>query len=165
MATTKNKMFIAEYLKDFNATQSAIRAGYSKKTSYSIGQELLKKPEIKKIIRQELDNRLMCADEVLLRLANMARINVNEFIDDDGEIRIDKVKKYGHLVKSITPTKFGIKIELHDNKSALDSIDKYHALFTDVTVKVERELEDALTRFETNLSDEDYIKVIEALKK
>ncbi len=45
--TNKQLNFIAEYTKDFNATQAAIRAGYSPKTAYSIGQELLKNPEIK----------------------------------------------------------------------------------------------------------------------
>jgi len=44
--TPKQRLFVAEYLKDFNATQAAMRAGYSKKTAYSIGQENLKKPEI-----------------------------------------------------------------------------------------------------------------------
>lgn len=48
--TPKQKKFIDEYLKDLNATQAAIRAGYSEKTAYSIGQENLKKPEIKKFI-------------------------------------------------------------------------------------------------------------------
>ena len=39
----KQKMFCEEYIIDLNATQSAIRAGYSEKTAYSIGQRLLKK--------------------------------------------------------------------------------------------------------------------------
>jgi phage terminase small subunit len=42
----KQELFVQEYLKDLNATQAAIRAGYSEKTAYSIGQENLKKPEI-----------------------------------------------------------------------------------------------------------------------
>ncbi|MBK9446194.1 MAG: terminase small subunit [Betaproteobacteria bacterium] len=42
----KQRQFIAEYLIDFNATQAAIRAGYSKKTAGSQGFDLLKKPEI-----------------------------------------------------------------------------------------------------------------------
>ncbi len=44
--TPKQKRFVAEYLIDLNATQAAIRAGYSEKTAYSIGQENLKKPEV-----------------------------------------------------------------------------------------------------------------------
>ena len=44
--TPKQERFIAEYLVDLNATQAAIRAGYSEKTAYSIGQENLKKPAV-----------------------------------------------------------------------------------------------------------------------
>ena len=43
----KQLRFIQEYLVDHNATQAAIRSGYSKKTAYSIGSENLTKPEIK----------------------------------------------------------------------------------------------------------------------
>ena len=43
--TKKQKRFCEEYLIDLNATQAAIRAGYSPETAYSIGQENLKKPE------------------------------------------------------------------------------------------------------------------------
>ncbi len=42
----KQQRFVEEYLVDHNATQAAIRAGYSPKTAYSIGHENLKKPEI-----------------------------------------------------------------------------------------------------------------------
>ncbi len=42
----KQRRFAEEYLVDHNATQAAIRAGYSEKTAYSIGHENLKKPEI-----------------------------------------------------------------------------------------------------------------------
>lgn len=42
----RQRRFVDEYLVDLNATQAAIRAGYSEKTAYSIGQENLKKPEI-----------------------------------------------------------------------------------------------------------------------
>lgn len=53
--TAKQQRFVEEYLIDLNATQAAIRAGYSEKTAYSIGQENLKKPEIAEEIekRQE----------------------------------------------------------------------------------------------------------------
>ena len=37
-----------QHIIDLNATQAAIRAGYSKRTAYSIGNENLKKPEIQK---------------------------------------------------------------------------------------------------------------------
>ena len=56
--TDKQKRFIEEYLVDLNATQAAIRAGYSERTAYSIGEENLKKPEIKRAIEEAQLNRL-----------------------------------------------------------------------------------------------------------
>jgi phage terminase small subunit len=48
----KQQRFVNEYLIDCNATQAAIRAGYSERTAYSIGGENLKKPEIRKAIKE-----------------------------------------------------------------------------------------------------------------
>lgn len=53
--TAKQARFVAEYLKDGNATQSAIRAGYSSATAYSIGNENLSKPEIASAIQVAQD--------------------------------------------------------------------------------------------------------------
>ena len=55
--THKQQLFILEYLKDFNATRSALEAGYSKKTAYSIGNELLKNPEIQEAIASAMKQR------------------------------------------------------------------------------------------------------------
>ena len=48
--TDKQKAFCQEYIKDYNATQAAKRAGYSQKTAYSQGQRLLKNVEVKVVI-------------------------------------------------------------------------------------------------------------------
>lgn len=50
--TPKQQRFVEEYLIDLNATQAAIRSGYSEKTAYSVGHENLKKPEIQKAIQE-----------------------------------------------------------------------------------------------------------------
>ena len=52
--TAKQQRFCDEYLIDLNATQAAIRAGYSQKTAYAIGDENLKKPEIKSQIEKRM---------------------------------------------------------------------------------------------------------------
>ena len=62
--TAKQQTFCDEYLIDLNATQAAIRAGYSKKTAKSIGQENLTKPDIAEYIEQRLSDRV----ELLLQL-------------------------------------------------------------------------------------------------
>ena len=75
--TPKQKRFCDEYLIDLNATQAAIRAGYSKKTAYSIGEENLKKPELKKYIDSrmaEKESELIAdQDEVLKYLTAVMR--------------------------------------------------------------------------------------------
>ena len=53
--TTKQQRFISEYLKDCNATQAAVRAGYSEKSAYSIGQRLLKNDEVRQAVEAEMD--------------------------------------------------------------------------------------------------------------
>lgn len=73
----KQDRFCKEYLVDFNATQAAIRAGYSQKTAYSIGQENLKKPEVQARIAElvaEKESALICsADEALQLVSEIAR--------------------------------------------------------------------------------------------
>ncbi len=53
--TVKQKRFCNEYLIDCNATQAAIRAGYSAKTAYSVGQRMLKNVEVKKYIDEQFE--------------------------------------------------------------------------------------------------------------
>ena len=55
--TPKQQRFVEEYLIDLNATQAAIRAGYSEKTAKSIGQENLTKPDIQKAIEEAQNKR------------------------------------------------------------------------------------------------------------
>ena len=55
--TPKQQRFVAEYLVDLNATQAAIRAGYSVKTASQVGHENLIKPEIQKAIAEAIQQR------------------------------------------------------------------------------------------------------------
>ena len=55
--TDKQRFFVQEYLKDYNATQAAIRAGYSKKTAGAIGAENLTKPEIQDALQKVMSER------------------------------------------------------------------------------------------------------------
>ena len=55
--TPRSRDFVDEYLVDLNATQAAIRAGYSEKTAYSIGQRLLKNVEVQAMIANRMEER------------------------------------------------------------------------------------------------------------
>ena len=75
--TLKQQRFADEYIISGNATEAAIKAGYSKKTAYSIGLENLKKPEIKKLIDEKLkelsDKKIADQQEVLAYLTAVLR--------------------------------------------------------------------------------------------
>ena len=70
--TWKQTAFIDEYMKDFNGTQAAIRAGYSPDTAYSIASENLKKPEIKAELQRRYEAGRMSPEDIVARLEAMA---------------------------------------------------------------------------------------------
>jgi phage terminase small subunit len=82
--TAKQQRFVEEYLVDLNATQAAIRAGYSEKTAYSIGQENLNKPEIAAAVEQHMAKRSertdITADKVLKELAKIGFADIRRAI-------------------------------------------------------------------------------------
>lgn len=75
--TAKQKRFCDEYLICLNASEAAIKAGYSKKTAKQIGQENLTKPDLKKYIQQRMDDKekelIADQDEVLKYLTAVLR--------------------------------------------------------------------------------------------
>ncbi len=81
--TAKQRAFVDEYLIDMNATQAAIRAGYSKKTARSVGNENLTKPDIKKVIDQALEERsnqcALDAEQVIAEMSKRAMAGHLEF--------------------------------------------------------------------------------------
>ncbi len=151
--TDKQRNFINEYPKDFNATQAAIRAGYSPRTAYIIGFENLRKPKIRAEIDRILEERVMSRNEVLARLANQANADIRDFIDilPGGRqvlLNIEKAAQAGktHLIKKLKITKGGPEIELYDAQSALVHLGRHYKLFTDKLELVgwQRELLDLL---------------------
>jgi len=81
--TPKQKLFVQEYLIDLNATQAAIRAGYSEKTAAVIGAENLIKPNIATSIQKSMNSREqrteITQDKVLLELAKIGFSNGSDF--------------------------------------------------------------------------------------
>lgn len=80
--TPKQTAFVAEYLVDLNATQAAIRAGYSVRTAQQIAAENLRKPVIAaalaKAQQQRLDRVQVTADEVLRLLRRRAHASLKQ---------------------------------------------------------------------------------------
>jgi phage terminase small subunit len=86
----KQRRFVQEYMIDLNATQAAIRAGYSEKTAGSQSFDLLQKPEIQDAISQAKSERAsetkIDAAWVLKRLAAEADADVADLYDEDGRL-------------------------------------------------------------------------------
>jgi phage terminase small subunit len=80
----KQQRFVDEYLIDLNATQAAIRAGYSPKTAGQIGDENLKKPQIAEAIEKAVSERSartgITADRVLAELAKIGFADIRKAI-------------------------------------------------------------------------------------
>ena len=78
--TNKQKVFCEECQIDLNATQAAIRAGYSEKTARQMGAENLSKPVIQKYIQEQMEQRAerlqISADDVLREIKSVAESEV-----------------------------------------------------------------------------------------
>lgn len=90
--TDKQKIFVYEYLIDNNATQAAIRAGYSKKTAGSIGNENLKKPEIQRFLEKyQAEHAEKCGVKFDMIIDELRKIGFAD-IDIDCIRPTDKIK-------------------------------------------------------------------------
>jgi phage terminase small subunit len=135
--TDKQEAFCEYYLIDRNATQAAIRAGYSEKTAASIGSENLTKPNILEYLQKRKDELKMDADEAMMLLSLQARSSMADYIrtNEFGTFAIDfseVTPAQLRAIKSvtITQTQHGskFKFELYDSQSALKEIIKLHRL-------------------------------------
>lgn len=117
----KQRRFCDEYLIDCNATQAAIRAGYSKKTAKQIGQENLTKPDLKSYIDEQLEilhnQKTADAQEVLEYLTSVMR----------GEHTEQTLKLVGEGVQTITE----IDVAAKERLKAAELIGKRYGIWKD----------------------------------
>lgn len=142
--TDKQQRFVEEYMVDLNATQAAIRAGYSQSTAHSIGAENLIKPEIQEAIqkrKQELSDQTgITAERVLKEYAKIAFSDIRELytpdnnlydirqLDDEtaGAVMSVEVDVMSVQGMPIGETK---KVKLYDKLRALEALGKHIGLF------------------------------------
>lgn len=139
--TKKQKLFCEEYLIDLNATQAAIRAGYSPETAGAIGAENLKKPQIQKAIARAMADRSrrtgVNADRVVMELAKIAFVNAADVIDaDDATLKTDATQEDLAAVQSVKVKTFGEdgverEIKLADKIKALELLGRHLGMFND----------------------------------
>lgn len=142
--TDKQQRFVEEYLIDLNATQAAIRAGFSVKNAGKIGPELLGKTRVKLAIDKAMAERSrrtgITQDRVLQELAKIAFVNATDVINmDEATIRGDANREDTAAIASVKvktiPGEEGDIVErevkMCDKLKALELIGKHLGMFTD----------------------------------
>lgn len=161
--TPKQERFVAEYLLDLNATQAAIRAGYSERTAYSQGQRLLKNVEVQEAIakgqQKTADKLEVTKERIVEELAKIGFANMQDYMraNHDGDPVLDfsgLTRDQAAALSEVTVEDFKdgrgedardvrrIKFKLHDKKGALVDLAKMLGFMVD---KVEHSGEINLT--------------------
>lgn len=153
--TPRQSLFVHEYLVDLNATQAAIRAGYSKKTAEVIGYQLLKKTLVSKAIEKEQKKRKakleITADMWLRELWLIGKADLRDYftIEEGGAIipkpfdqmpegvsraleSIEETRRFEDKDGQDTPVCIDkIRFKLHSKTAALDLIGKHLGFLKD----------------------------------
>lgn len=139
--TAKQKRFCDEYLIDLNATQAAIRAGYSAKTARAIGQENLTKPAVREYVEKRMaekeDALIAKQDEVMKYLTSVMRREMTENVvvtlaekkstyvpDENGTMRKQTIEKE-------VPEVVEIPARICDANKAAELLGKAYGIYTE----------------------------------
>jgi len=144
--TDKQRAFVLEYVKDFNGTQAAIRAGYSEDSASEIAYENLRKPQIRQQIDRHFEDMGLTADRILSEQMALAFSDMGDFLDisagggltlkDGADLqgKTKLIKKLKEKRKILTKAEGDgdeliidsqIEVELYDRQKALDVLGKH----------------------------------------
>lgn len=143
--TPRQERFVEEYLVDLNATQAAIRAGYSAHSAGGNAYALLKRPEVRAAVERGRAclsrNTKVTAERVLQEYAALAFSDLRDVADwgpdgvvpkAAGALSVDAAKAVAEVSDSRTKTGSGsVKVKLHDKKGALDALARHLGLFVE----------------------------------
>ncbi len=142
--SAKQKRFCEEYIVDNNATQAAIRAGYSEKTACSQGNRLLTKVEIDKYIGELREKRSIrtqiTADRVLEEYARIAFSDLRQVVTwspqglvlkESEELSQDVASAVSEVTRTASMSGVSYKIKMHNKIGALDKLAKHLGICSD----------------------------------
>jgi phage terminase small subunit len=137
----KQQRFVAEYLKDLNATQAAIRAGYSEKTAKQIGSRLLTNVDVAEAIakgQEKIAEKAgVTVEKIIDELAKLGFSNMEDFasVGPDGSPALDCSKLNRNQWAAVNQIKVdddgGVTLKLYDKRAALVDLGKHLGMFTD----------------------------------
>lgn len=150
--TVKQQRFVDEFIIDCNATQAAIRAGYSANTAAEQGARLLRNANVQAAIQEAISKQQkrteITADRVLQELAKLGFSNMMDYmtVAPDGYAYVDLstlTREQAAAIQEITVDEYidgsgedgrlvkKVKVKLADKRGALELIGKHFAMFTD----------------------------------
>lgn len=141
--TDKQQCFVSEYLIDLNATQAAIRAGYSPKTANEQGCQLLAKLSIQQAIAKKMAERSkrtgINQDRVVLELAKIAFVKMTDVVDKNGRIREDATEDDLACIESVkykssesdTGSSIEREVKIASKLKALELLGKHLGMWQD----------------------------------
>lgn len=157
--TKKQKRFIEEYLIDLNATQAAIRAGYSPKTANEQGAQNLVKLSIQKEISKAMAERSrrtgISQDRIIRELARIAFVNPKDVINaEDATLKLDAAEDDLAAVASVKVKTFGEdgterEIKMADKIRALELLGKHLGMYQNnlnVTLETSEKLDSIMSQ-------------------
>ena len=129
--TTKQKVFVKEYIVDFNAAAAARRAGYSVKNSDIIGNQLISKTLVAKSIENELKKRNwrteITAEEIIKDLIEVKSVCLQKVYVRDSD---------GNIVKDVDGNPVTAFMNTKEGNKALELLGKHRGIFSDTKVDV-----------------------------
>lgn len=141
--TEKQQRFVDEYLIDLNATQAAIRAGYSVRTANEQGSQNLAKLSIQQAIAEQMAERSkrtgVNQDRVMLELAKLAFVKMTDVVNSNGEIKAEASADDLSCIESIkckrSESKSGSSVErevkISSKTKALELLGKHLGMWND----------------------------------
>lgn len=148
----KQARFVNEYLVDLNATQAAIRAGYSENSAGQLGHALLKNVEVAAAVQEAMNRRAertqITADRVLYELSRIAYANMAEYVEvqrdgsavvDLSELTPDQAAAIQEITSDVymegrgddaVPVK-KVKLKLHARSRPLELLGKHLGIWKD----------------------------------
>lgn len=145
MLNARQKKFVLEYLKDLNATQAAIRAGYSVKTAHSQGPRLLEHVDISAALAAKQAKTMakldISAERILLERARLAFFDPRKLFDDAGEpIHVSKldddtaacIAGLDIVTQGNSEVGFAsvLKVKLADKNASLTALEKIQGMYS-----------------------------------
>ncbi len=159
--TKKQKRFVEEYLIDLNATQAAIRAGYSVNTAQEQSSRMLSNVMVQEAIAKAMAERSkrtgVNQDRVVLELAKIAFLKMTDVVDHNGKIKDDASEDDLACIESIkykrsdseTGSSVEREVKVASKLRAMELLGKHLGMFRDnlsLTVKTSQKLDDIISQ-------------------